>query len=60
MKPDPLVDEIRKTRHEISAEFQHDPRRLFRHLQAFERRLRKTGKFRFVHGSSQPARAQRG
>jgi len=28
MKPDPIIDEIRRVRHELSAEIGHDPRRL--------------------------------
>lgn len=28
MKPDPVIDEIRRIRHEMSAEMDHDPKRL--------------------------------
>ena len=31
MKPDPVIDEIRRIRHEISAEHGHDPRKLVEH-----------------------------
>lgn len=47
MKRDPLVDEIRKIRHEISDECGHDPARLLIHLQNVEKQLQKEGKFRF-------------
>ena len=31
MRPDPVIDEIRKIRREISAEHDHDPRKLVQH-----------------------------
>jgi hypothetical protein len=45
---DPLVDEVRATRHAISAAAGHDPKRLFKHIKAYERKLKRTGKYRFV------------
>lgn len=38
MKPDPIIDEIRRVRHEMSAEFGHDPRRAFEFFQDLQRR----------------------
>jgi len=31
LPPDPVIDEIREARHEISARFEHDPKRLVDH-----------------------------
>jgi len=43
LPPDPVIDEIRKVRHEISARFGHDPKRLVEHYlelqQQYEERL---------------------
>lgn len=40
MKPDPVIDEIRQIRREISAEMGHDPRRLQEYYAAFQDRYR--------------------
>lgn len=40
MKPDPPIDEIRRIRHEISAEYGHDPRRLLEFYASIQDRLR--------------------
>jgi hypothetical protein len=37
MRPDPTIDEIRKVRHEISAQFDHDPRRLVAHYMELQK-----------------------
>jgi len=37
--PDPLVDEIRQVRHEMSARFGHDPRRLTEYLMEFQKQF---------------------
>jgi hypothetical protein len=50
MKIDPLVAAIREARHRISAEFNHDPRRLVAYYRERERQLRAEGKYRFVAG----------
>lgn len=47
MEPDPLIDEIREIRRQISAEFGHDPRRLVAHYQELEKELRRSGKYKF-------------
>ncbi len=48
MKTDPLIDEIRRVRHQISAEYGHDPKRYLEHLREYEKSLRRSGKFRFI------------
>lgn len=55
MKTDPLVEAIRKARHEISAECGHDPYRLVAYYQARERRLRNEGKRQFVDAPDRAA-----
>jgi hypothetical protein len=40
---DPTVDRVRKVRHQISAEFGHDPKRLLEHYAELERTY--TGRF---------------
>jgi type II secretory pathway component PulJ len=47
METDPLIEEIREVRRAISAEFNHDPRRLTEHYQVLERELRRAGQFKF-------------
>jgi hypothetical protein len=37
MKADPPIDEIRAIRHEISAEFGHDPKRYIQYLRDLEK-----------------------
>lgn len=38
--PDPIVDEVRQVRHEISARFGHDPVRLIEYLMEFQEQYR--------------------
>ena len=47
MEPDPAIDDIRETRHQISAEFGHDPRRLMAHYMEYQEQLKREGKYRF-------------
>lgn len=54
MNTDPLVASIREARHRISAEFNHDPRRLVAYYRERERRLKTEGKRRFVPCPPQP------
>jgi hypothetical protein len=42
------IDEIRRIRWEISAQFDHDVGKLIAHYQALEREYRKSGKYKFV------------
>jgi hypothetical protein len=60
MKPDPVVAEVRETRHEISAAFGHDTDRLGEHYKQLDRELREKGEFRFVTGffSTEPEKEQ--
>lgn len=37
MKSDPIIDEIRRVRHEISAKYGHDPKKLVAHYQRLQR-----------------------
>jgi hypothetical protein len=48
MKTDPAIDEIREVRRKISAEFNHDPRRLMAHYIEYEKQLQREGKYRFA------------
>jgi len=51
MKRDPLVDEVRETRREISRECKHDLWRLYARYDRVQRRMKAKGTRRFV---SQP------
>jgi hypothetical protein len=42
------IEEIRRIRHQISAEHGHDLRRLAEYYRRIERELRKSGKYRFL------------
>ena len=48
MRPDPLIDEVRKARHEISRECGHDIRKLCARYQAMEKQMKAEGKAQFV------------
>lgn len=39
IKDDPAIDQIREIRHQISAEFEHDPRRVLAYYSEFEAKL---------------------
>ena len=43
-----VVKEVREIRMKISEEYGHDPYRLLAHYQKVGKRLRKTGKYKFV------------
>ncbi len=60
MKPDPIVAEVRETRHQISAAFGHDTERLAEHYKELDRELRESGEFRFVTGfySTEPEKEE--
>ncbi len=40
MKPDPTIDKIKKTRHEISKEFDHDPEKLVKYYMEYQKKYR--------------------
>jgi hypothetical protein len=42
------IDEIRRIRHQISAEHGHDLRKLAEHYRKLERELRESGQFKFA------------
>jgi hypothetical protein len=48
MKDDAIITEVRQARHQISAQYGHDLDRLGRHYRAMERKLAKSGKYKFV------------
>ena len=45
---DPVIAEVRRARHKISAEHGHDTARIGKHYQELDKKLRKTGKYKFV------------
>ena len=45
---DPSIDDVRRTRHEISEECGHDPRRLLEHYRAYEDQLKSRGNYKFL------------
>ncbi|MBI4024717.1 MAG: hypothetical protein HY360_07020 [Verrucomicrobia bacterium] len=55
MKDDPVIAEVRRIRHLISVRCGHDPMRLMEHYRKFEKKLRKSGKFRFLDVSKTDA-----
>ena len=52
MKPDPIIDEIRRVRHQISAECGHDPKRLLEYYLKLERKMKESGEFQFADAPS--------
>jgi hypothetical protein len=57
MKDDPVISEIRRVRHQISARVGHDVRRLGEHYMELERKARASGQYRFAEtpGKSETA-----
>lgn len=51
MKDDPVISEIRRVRHQISAQVGHDVRRLGEHYMELERKARASGRYRFAETS---------
>jgi hypothetical protein len=47
---DPIVTEVRRARHEISAEHGHDTGRLGAHYMKMQEAMKKSGKYQFVTG----------
>ena len=45
---DPIVTEVRRARHEISAKYGHNTRRLGNHYIKLQEKMKKTGKYKFV------------
>ena len=42
------IKEVRRIRHEISAEFGHDPHKFGEYCRELEKELRKSGKYKFI------------
>lgn len=53
MRPDPVIDEIRRIRHQISAEHDHDPRKLVEHYMKLQEQYRD----RLIHSRKRPREA---
>ena len=51
------IDEIRRIRHQISAEHGHDLRKIAEHYRNLERELRESGRFRFADEDVREAQA---
>ena len=58
MKDDPLIGEVRKARQEISELCGHDPQRLGEYYRKLEKKLRATGKHRFLGDKAHPPKAE--
>lgn len=43
-----VIKEVRRIRHEISAEFGHDPHKFGEYCRELEKELRKLGKYKFA------------
>ena len=48
-----IIKEVRKIRHEISAEFGHDPHKFGEYCRELEKKLRKSGKYKFAKSPKQ-------
>ena len=48
-----IIKEVRRIRHEISAEFGHDPHKFGEYCRDIEKELRKSGKYKFAKSSEQ-------
>ena len=53
MTEDPIISEVRRARHRISAEFGHDVRRLCEHYMEVEKKNRASGEGRYVDSPPQ-------
>jgi hypothetical protein len=51
------IDEIRRIRHQISAEHGHDLRKIAEHYRNLEKELRESGRFKFADEETPEARA---
>ncbi len=48
---DEEIEEIRRIRHKISAQFDHNPRQVVAYYRTQEKKLRESGEFKFVQTS---------
>lgn len=51
-KTDPLIDEIRQIRHEFSAEFDHDPKKMYAYYKQVEKELKASDQYTFLEDMS--------
>jgi len=51
------IDEIRRIRHQISAEHDHDLRKIAEHYRKLEKELRESGQFKFADENPEEAPA---
>jgi hypothetical protein len=56
---DPAIDEIRQIRHEISAEFNHDPKKLYSYYKKIEDKLRNS-QYTFLDNGPKKVKSQPG
>ena len=54
METDPLIDEIRQIRHKISAEFNHDTKKMYAYYKQVEDKLRASGQYTFLNTDYMP------
>ena len=54
MKNDPLIDEIRQVRHQISAEFDHNTKKMFAYYKQVEKELRASDQYSFLEDNIAP------
>lgn len=58
MRPDPLIDDVRRARREISRECEHDIWKLYARYEAMQRRMKSEGTRRFVSEPPVPSTPQ--
>ena len=53
------IDEIRRIRWEISASFNHDPKKLGEYYRELDKKYRKSGKYKFVDPPTEKPKAEK-
>lgn len=53
------IDEIRRIRREISARFNHDPKKLGEHYRELDKKYRESGKYKFVDPPTEKSKAEK-
>ena len=59
MKEDPLIEEVREARHEISKECGHDIWKLYGRYDTLQKELRKSGRYIFLDTSGPEKHSRR-
>jgi molybdenum-dependent DNA-binding transcriptional regulator ModE len=54
VKDNPVIAEVRRARHRISARVGHDPKRLINYYKKLEKKMRASGKDRFADEVAAP------